>query len=195
MDNRIEGEGQFFILFCFVLGTIGEIHVQIVFLIYPCFCLLTLFLPLNLLSRVQVQHQMMPLQKAPRTATKKHPRGRVLQKKGEAQFVFHVRMFLRRLHQLTFYDFSALHFPAGETREGIWSGRGEWSPQPFTYVVNDFILLLISWPFSFFDKPKYMPKPPAHKRKYSRSLSHGKKTLPRNPSQAKECRGKLQQKN
>ena len=65
-------------------------------------------------------------------------------KKGEAQFVFHVRVFLRRLHQLTFYEFSALHFPAGETREGIWSGRGELSPQPFTYVVNDFILLLIS---------------------------------------------------
>ena len=140
MDNRIEGEGQFFILFCFVLGTIGEIHVQIVFLIYPCFCLLTLFLPLNLLSRVQVQHQMMPLQKAPRTATKKHPRGRVLQKKGEAQFVFHVRVFLRRLHQLTFYDFSALHFPAGETREGIWSGRGELSPQPSTYVVNSLVV-------------------------------------------------------
>ena len=64
-------------------------------------------------------------------------------KKGEAQFVFHVRMFLRRLHQLTFYNFSALHFPAGETGEEIWSGR-ELSPQPFTYVVNDFILLLIS---------------------------------------------------
>ena len=87
---------------------------------------------------------MMSLQKAPRSATKKAPERESAAKKGEAQFVFYVHTFLRRLHRLTFYDFSALHFPAGETREGIWSGRGELSPQPFTYVVNDFILLLIS---------------------------------------------------